>query len=157
MDRFLVLVVADTLEDAALTKWLVAEAMPGIGVLTTLSSEVARTAAAVQPDVVVTVTDSLEHFGDIHDAHAGVPIALLGSSQTAVANGANAVFADVPTLAESALPGFNAMSWIGLLAPAGTPPDLVEKIAAAVGHVQDESAGLVLEHLGREVGCAAGA
>jgi len=104
MDRFLVLIVADTLEDAAQTKWLVAEAMPGIGVLTTLSSEVARTAAAVQPDVVVTVTDSLEHFGDIHDAHAGVPIALLGSSQTAVANGANAVFADVPTLA-AALPG----------------------------------------------------
>jgi tripartite-type tricarboxylate transporter receptor subunit TctC len=43
-----------------------------------------------------------------------------------------AALPEVPTLAESALPGFNAISWIGLLAPAGTPPDLVEKIASDV-------------------------
>ena len=40
--------------------------------------------------------------------------------------------ADVPTLAEAALPGFNSISWLGLLAPAGTPPELVEKISADV-------------------------
>ncbi len=39
---------------------------------------------------------------------------------------------DVPTLSESALPGFNAISWLGLLAPAGTPPAIAEKIAADV-------------------------
>ena len=39
---------------------------------------------------------------------------------------------DVPTLAESALPGFNSISWIGLLAPAGTPKEIVDKIAADV-------------------------
>jgi len=39
-------------------------------------------------------------------------------------------FPEVPTLAESVAPGFNAISWIGLLAPAGTPPEVVEKIAA---------------------------
>ena len=37
---------------------------------------------------------------------------------------------DVPTLSESVLPGFNAISWLGLLAPAGTRPEVVEKIAA---------------------------
>ncbi len=39
---------------------------------------------------------------------------------------------DVPTLAESGLPGFNSASWIGLLAPAKTPQPVVEKIAADV-------------------------
>ncbi len=39
---------------------------------------------------------------------------------------------DVPTLAEAAMPGFNSISWIGLLAPAGTPDALVEKISADV-------------------------
>ncbi len=39
---------------------------------------------------------------------------------------------DVPTLAEGALPGFNAISWIGLVAPAGTPPEIVQKIAADI-------------------------
>ncbi len=43
-----------------------------------------------------------------------------------------AAFPDTPTLAESVLPGFNAISWIGLLAPAGMPQDLQDKIAADV-------------------------
>ena len=42
---------------------------------------------------------------------------------------------EVPTLAESVLPGFNAISWLGLLAPAGTPKDVVDKIAADVRSV----------------------
>ena len=39
-------------------------------------------------------------------------------------------FPEVPTLAETVAPGFNAISWIGLLAPAGTPQDVVDRIAA---------------------------
>ena len=42
---------------------------------------------------------------------------------------------DVPTLGESALPGFNSISWIGLLAPAGTPTPVVDRIAADVAEV----------------------
>jgi tripartite-type tricarboxylate transporter receptor subunit TctC len=42
---------------------------------------------------------------------------------------------DVPTLAETVIPGFNSISWIGLLAPAGTPKDIVEKISADVREV----------------------
>ncbi len=32
---------------------------------------------------------------------------------------------DLPTLAESGLPGFEAVTWLGLLAPVGTPPSIV--------------------------------
>jgi tripartite-type tricarboxylate transporter receptor subunit TctC len=37
----------------------------------------------------------------------------------------------VPAIAET-LPGFDASSWAGLMAPAKTPPAIVEKISAAV-------------------------
>ena len=40
---------------------------------------------------------------------------------------------DVPTIAESGLPGFEASSWFGLLAPAGTPPAIIAKINAEIG------------------------
>ncbi len=36
---------------------------------------------------------------------------------------------EVPTLAESGLVGFNTGSWIGIVAPAGTPREIVEKVA----------------------------
>jgi tripartite-type tricarboxylate transporter receptor subunit TctC len=36
----------------------------------------------------------------------------------------------VPTIAESGFPGFRGVSWNGMLAPAGTPKDIVARIAA---------------------------
>jgi len=39
---------------------------------------------------------------------------------------------DVPTLDEAGLKGFEALSWQGLFAPAGTPPEVVEKLSAEV-------------------------
>ncbi len=35
---------------------------------------------------------------------------------------------DVPTVAEAGIPGFESVSWIGALVPAGTPKDIVDKI-----------------------------
>jgi tripartite-type tricarboxylate transporter receptor subunit TctC len=37
---------------------------------------------------------------------------------------------EVPTVAESGFPGFEALSWQGLFAPAGTPPAIVAKLNA---------------------------
>jgi tripartite-type tricarboxylate transporter receptor subunit TctC len=39
---------------------------------------------------------------------------------------------DVPTMIESGIPDFVAGSWIGIMAPAGTPAAIVEKLNAAV-------------------------
>ena len=39
---------------------------------------------------------------------------------------------DVPTIAESGLPGFEASSWFGILVPAGTPPAIIAKINGEV-------------------------
>jgi tripartite-type tricarboxylate transporter receptor subunit TctC len=37
-------------------------------------------------------------------------------------------FPDVPTISESGVPGFEAKSWFGLVAPAGTPAEIIKKI-----------------------------
>ena len=39
---------------------------------------------------------------------------------------------NVPTVAESGLPGFDYSLWVGLFAPSGTPPEVVDKIARDV-------------------------
>lgn len=47
---------------------------------------------------------------------------------------------DLPTVAESGLPGFEVSSWYGLFAPAATPPEIIAKInadAVTVAHDPD--------------------
>jgi tripartite-type tricarboxylate transporter receptor subunit TctC len=39
---------------------------------------------------------------------------------------------EIPTIAEAGLPGYDASSWFGVLAPAGTPRDIVAKLNAAI-------------------------
>jgi tripartite-type tricarboxylate transporter receptor subunit TctC len=39
---------------------------------------------------------------------------------------------DIPTIAESGLPGFEADAWYGVLAPAKTPPAVVDRLNAAI-------------------------
>jgi tripartite-type tricarboxylate transporter receptor subunit TctC len=41
------------------------------------------------------------------------------------------IMPDVPTLAEAGMPGYDAGIWIGLLAPAGTPPVIIERLSGA--------------------------
>jgi len=46
-----------------------------------------------------------------------------------------AVLPDVPTMAESGFPGFRYGAWLGVVAPAATPADIVNKINADIGTV----------------------
>jgi len=41
-------------------------------------------------------------------------------------------FADVPTVAESGLPGFEFNSWFAIMAPAGTPKEIVARLNAEI-------------------------
>jgi tripartite-type tricarboxylate transporter receptor subunit TctC len=45
--------------------------------------------------------------------------------------------ADVPTISEAGVPGYEALNWWGLLAPAGTPPAIIERLHKARGEAQD--------------------
>ena len=39
---------------------------------------------------------------------------------------------EIPTVAEQGIPGFAVYAWYGIVAPAGTPSDVVAKLAAAL-------------------------
>jgi len=45
----------------------------------------------------------------------------------------------VPTITSSGVPGFEASGWYGLLAPAGTPPAIIETLSTAVGKALNQS------------------
>jgi tripartite-type tricarboxylate transporter receptor subunit TctC len=65
---------------------------------------------------------------------SGVMSAILAGQLRAIAVAGSARLAqlpDTPTMAEAGMPGLEADSWNGLFAPAGTPPEIVNKLATA--------------------------
>jgi tripartite-type tricarboxylate transporter receptor subunit TctC len=59
---------------------------------------------------------------------------------------------NIPTLAESGFPGFKALLWTGLLAPAGTGSDTVDRIAKEVARlVKKPAPAAILEQNGVDV------
>ncbi len=48
-----------------------------------------------------------------------------------------AAMPDVPTLSESGYPDFEVLSFFGVLAPAGTPPEIVDRVAADLAAVME--------------------
>jgi tripartite-type tricarboxylate transporter receptor subunit TctC len=51
-----------------------------------------------------------------------------------------AQYPDVPTLAESGLPGYEAGSWYGLAAPKGTPPEIIATLNAETQRIFEDPA-----------------
>jgi tripartite-type tricarboxylate transporter receptor subunit TctC len=80
------------------------------------------------------VTDLLG--GRIQVMFAPAPSAMqhvvAGTLRTIGTTGAarSALFPDIPTVAETGLPGYESVGWFGIFAPAKTPRDIVEKISA---------------------------
>jgi tripartite-type tricarboxylate transporter receptor subunit TctC len=60
----------------------------------------------------------------------GIPYARDGRLRALAVTGVqrSRVLPDLPTIAESALPGYDAVQWYGVLAPAGTPREVVSKL-----------------------------
>ncbi len=53
------------------------------------------------------------------------PVAWTGSRRSPI-------LPELPTIAESGVPGYESSSWLGLFAPAGTPPEVVQRISREV-------------------------
>jgi tripartite-type tricarboxylate transporter receptor subunit TctC len=76
--------------------------------------------AAVAGEVPLTFTDIVP----------AVPLVREGRLRALATTGARraGVAPDVPTMAEQGLAGFNIVAWVGLVAPAGTPKEIVTKL-----------------------------
>jgi putative tricarboxylic transport membrane protein len=47
---------------------------------------------------------------------------------------------EIPPLAEAGVPGFDAVSWLALVAPAATPPEVIDKLHAGMKQIMAEPA-----------------
>jgi len=47
---------------------------------------------------------------------------------------------DLPTVAASGLPGYSAMPWLGIVAPAGTPAPIIDQLYSAIAEILKEPA-----------------
>jgi tripartite-type tricarboxylate transporter receptor subunit TctC len=52
----------------------------------------------------------------------------------------SALMPDVPTIAELGLAGYEGILWMGILAPAGTPRAIVDRLSGAIARFQDDAA-----------------
>ena len=84
------------------------------------------------PAVTATMANETQfYFGPI----AGmVPFVEAGSVKALAISGEtrSPSLPDVPTIAEAGMPEYKAVGWFGLLAPAGTPPAVIDRLSAAV-------------------------
>jgi tripartite-type tricarboxylate transporter receptor subunit TctC len=59
----------------------------------------------------------------------------------------SAALPDVPTLAEAGFTGFDTTVWFGLMAPAGTPQPIIDKLYRETAHVLVQDEGAAKERL----------
>ncbi|WP_236597613.1 Bug family tripartite tricarboxylate transporter substrate binding protein [Paraburkholderia kirstenboschensis] len=92
---------------------------------------------AAMPDVIAgRVSFMIDAYGSsAAGLHGGLLKALAVTSDSRLP-----VLADVPTTAQQGLPGFTYFYWLGLFAPAGTPPDVVKKLNDAMSKVLSDPA-----------------
>ncbi len=118
-------------------------ASPGAATLTRLSGEMFKQAAGVDwvtvhykggPPAVADLLggQSQVMFANISDVISQVKAGRLRAIAVTTAK-RSAVAPELPTLAESGLPGFDASTWQAIFAPAGTPREVVQRLNSEIG------------------------
>jgi tripartite-type tricarboxylate transporter receptor subunit TctC len=72
------------------------------------------------------------------DAYAGAQPFLAGGKVRAIAVSSServSALPSIPTLSESGLDGFDLVPWVGMLAPAGTPVHVIERLSQELSKV----------------------
>ena len=122
-----------------------AYATAGVGTTDHLAAALLWTRAGVDA-LHVPYASGAQEIKDLLSGEIQVAFITLGAVRTLLENGALravavtsrqrvAAFPEVPTVAESGYPGFEVTSWFGLLAPAGTSPDIVDRLHREVARI----------------------
>jgi tripartite-type tricarboxylate transporter receptor subunit TctC len=117
-------------------------ASPGAATLTRLSGEMFKQVAGVDwvtvhykggPPAVADLLGGQSHvmFANISDVITMVKAGRLRAIAVTTAK-RSAVAPELPTLAESGLPGFDASTWQAVFAPVGTPREIVQRLNAEI-------------------------
>jgi len=123
-------------------------ASSGNGQSTHLSAELFNTMAGIRM-VHAPYRGSSPAMTDVMGGHADLMFNTMLSSMPYVRDGKLRALAitgarrssaapDLPTIAESGLPGYEATAWNGLMAPVGTPDDVIQKLSAALQNVLNQ-------------------
>jgi tripartite-type tricarboxylate transporter receptor subunit TctC len=113
---------------------------PGIGTSPHMSMELLKSMAGIDLQHVPyrgtapAVTDVLtgQIAGTFANALTAKPQVDAGKVRALAVSGPRRIAAlpDVPPVAEAGVPGYEAVQWYALLAPAGTPPDIIKRVHA---------------------------
>lgn len=120
-------------------------ASPGIGTSLHLAAELFKSLAKVEI-VQVVYKGGAPAVADLIGGHVDLMFDVFPSSFPHVKSGRlkaigitvdqrSPLLPEVPTVAESGLPGYRAITWNGLLAPAGTSREINDKLAATLAQV----------------------
>jgi tripartite-type tricarboxylate transporter receptor subunit TctC len=161
-----VLVAAKSFPAANATEFIAhAKAKPGAysyasaSPLFTLASELISTSAGLEL-LQVRYKGVAEALTDVAAGRVSVMVDTVGAQLPHIQSGRTKPLAvlsrtrhpklpDVPTLAESGLPGYDEEGWVGLLAPKGTPADIVARLnKATVAALEQPDVRAKLDGLG---------
>jgi len=141
--------VADLIADAKRRPGVLNFGSAGIGSGTHINAEKFKLAAGIDvvhvpykgtPEALTdTMTGRVTYF--FSPISAALPHVREGKLLALAVSSAkrSSVLPDVPTVAESGLPGFDYNLWVGMFAPAGTPAQVVDKLNRDVNSVLREA------------------
>ena len=123
----------------------VAFASLGSGSTSHLTMEMFRSAAGIQLNHIPYKGSPAAH-GDVMTGQVGIMFDAIPATLPLVKAGRlrglgiatlkrSPLLPDVPTIAEAGYPGFEAVGWIGIVAPAKTPPAILDKLNAEIVRV----------------------
>jgi tripartite-type tricarboxylate transporter receptor subunit TctC len=104
------------------------KAMAGVNIVHVPHKESSGARTSVMGGQVEMMFDAITVMAKL--AEAGKVRAIASSGKTR-----SAVMPEIPTVSEAGVPGYDAVIWLGIMAPAGTPQPIVDRLNAEIGKI----------------------